>query len=186
MTGRTASMPTTVNGASAVLRLDTLPLLRKRTLLRQVLRLGLAAAARYSGSMRRRHRPPRRWYGNMCSAVRAMAASRSLSLQLFRHAQLCTAGAGIFLAPLPRVAMMGFFVRTSNLRRCCRRRRPGKFGGQVQPFAASAIAFFTIRSSSEWNVMTASRPPGFKRVDCVRASSRLTAPSSSLTAMRIA
>lgn len=39
----------------------------------------------------------------------------------------------------------------------------GKLGGQVQPFAASAMPFFTIRSSREWKVITASRPPLLSR-----------------------
>ena len=80
--------------------------------------------------------------------------------------------------------MMGFFVRISIFG-LLPQTQTGKFGGQVQPFAASAIAFFTIRSSREWNVMTASRPPGLKHATASRIT-RLTAPSSSLTAMRIA
>ena len=39
----------------------------------------------------------------------------------------------------------------------------GKSGGQMQPLANSARAFFTMRSSSEWKEITASRPPGLSR-----------------------
>ena len=61
----------------------------------------------------------------------------------------------------------------------------GNSGGQVQPLAACAIAFLTMRSSSEWKVMTASRPPGFSRsiARCIICS---TEASSSFTAIRIA
>ena len=47
----------------------------------------------------------------------------------------------------------GFFPHTQT----------GKSGGQVHPLAKAARAFFTIRSSSEWKEITASRPPGFSR-----------------------
>ena len=61
----------------------------------------------------------------------------------------------------------------------------GKSGGQVQPLAKAAKPVLTIRSSREWKVITASRPPRFSR-------GRPTGPSgppmasSSLTAMRMA
>ena len=69
----------------------------------------------------------------------------------------------------------GFFPQTQT----------GKLGGQVQPLAAAAMAFFTIRSSREWKVITASRPPGFSR-GMAASITRDTAFSSSFTAMRMA
>jgi hypothetical protein len=39
----------------------------------------------------------------------------------------------------------------------------GNRGGQIHPFAARTNACFTNLSSSEWNVMTASLPPGFRQ-----------------------
>ena len=61
----------------------------------------------------------------------------------------------------------------------------GKSFGQVQPFAASAIAIFTILSSKEWNVMTAIRPPGFNSPSASSITFS-TEPSSLFTAMRMA
>ena len=61
----------------------------------------------------------------------------------------------------------------------------GNSGGQMQPLAAAAMAFFTIRSSSEWKVITASRPPGFSR-GMASSMAFATEFSSSFTAMRIA
>ena len=61
----------------------------------------------------------------------------------------------------------------------------GNSGGQVQPLAAEAMAFFTIRSSSEWKVMIASLPPLFS-LEIAASMTRETAPSSSFTAMRMA
>ena len=46
----------------------------------------------------------------------------------------------------------------------------GKSGGQVQPFARSWRNRLTIRSSSEWNEITARRPPG--RSICERGRER--------------
>ena len=57
--------------------------------------------------------------------------------------------------------------------------------GQVQGFSNVRNAFFTIRSSSEWNVMIASRPPGFSR-SCADRIASFSPSSSPLTAMRIA
>ena len=61
----------------------------------------------------------------------------------------------------------------------------GKSGGQVQPFASSRRKFFTIRSSSEWKEITASRPPG-RSIRTAAGSAASSAPSSSLTAIRSA
>ena len=61
----------------------------------------------------------------------------------------------------------------------------GKSLGQVQPCAAFWKAVLTMRSSSEWKVMTASRHPGFSTSIALSIASA-TAPSSSLTAMRMA
>ena len=61
----------------------------------------------------------------------------------------------------------------------------GKDGGQSQPFAAAASSVLTMRSSSEWKEITASRPPGARWSMAARIM-RETAVSSSLTAMRIA
>ena len=59
----------------------------------------------------------------------------------------------------------------------------GKSGGQVHGLAWAAKNSFTIRSSSEWKLMTARIPPDSSRVSASgRARRRL--PSSSLTAMR--
>ena len=49
-----------------------------------------------------------------------------------------------------RIRTFGFFPHTHT----------GKLGGQVQPLARSCIVRLTMRSSREWKVMTASRPPG--------------------------
>ena len=47
----------------------------------------------------------------------------------------------------------------------CRRRRPGKSGGHVQPFAWAAKNRLTIRSSREWKLITATRPPGRRSLE---------------------
>ena len=61
-------------------------------------------------------------------------------------------------------------------RQMARARRPrGRY--------ATARNCFTIRSSSEWNVTTASRPPG-RSTRSAACSARTSSPSSSLTAMR--
>ena len=79
---------------------------------------------------------------------------------------------------------MGFRVRTVT-RGLFPQTQTGNSGGQVQPFAAACIAVLTMRSSSEWNVMTANRPPGLRQ-SIASSISRRTEPSSSLTAMRMA
>ena len=79
---------------------------------------------------------------------------------------------------------MGFRV-TSRITGSFPHTQTGKSGGQVHPFANSARPFFTIRSSSEWNEITASRPPGLSRGTAARII-RSTAESSSFTAMRMA
>ena len=61
----------------------------------------------------------------------------------------------------------------------------GASRGQVQPFSRDCMALLTILSSSEWKLMTAMRPPTFSRSGAVSIS-EATAPSSSLTAMRMA
>ena len=55
----------------------------------------------------------------------------------------------------------------------------------MQPRARSARKRFTRRSSSEWNEMAASRPPGRRTVQA-DGSARSSEPSSSFTAIRIA
>ena len=54
----------------------------------------------------------------------------------------------------------------------------GKSGGQVQPFACSATKRLTMRSSSEWNEITASRPPG-RSISSAAGSAASSEPSSS-------
>src|SRR5712691_1767115 len=84
-------------------------------------------------------------------------------------------------APLGRTALReverssGVFPHTQT----------GKSGGHSQPRSRSRMKRLTIRSSREWKLITASRPPGrsIEKADG-RAVSR--APSSSLTAMRSA
>ena len=61
----------------------------------------------------------------------------------------------------------------------------GKSGGHTQPRACSRRNRFTIRSSSEWKLMTASRPPGPQHPHAA-GSAASSAPSSSLTAIRSA
>ena len=61
----------------------------------------------------------------------------------------------------------------------------GKSGGQVHPLANSARSVFTIRSSNEWKVITASRPPLLRRGTAARTI-RSTLANSSFTAMRMA
>ena len=85
---------------------------------------------------------------------------------------------------LPRPETMGFLL-TSFTWGFFPHTQTGKSGGQVHPLAKAARAFFTIRSSSEWKEITASRPPGFSRGTASRTI-RSTEPSSSLTAMRMA
>ena len=61
----------------------------------------------------------------------------------------------------------------------------GRSGGQMQPWARSARKRLTRRSSSEWNEIAASRPPG--RSACQASGSASSSWSSSpLTAIRIA
>ena len=57
--------------------------------------------------------------------------------------------------------------------------------GQVQGSAMRLNAFLTMRSSSEWKVMTHRRPPGFSR-PARSSSAGSSGSSSSLTAMRSA
>src|ERR671933_2816725 len=59
----------------------------------------------------------------------------------------------------------------------------GKSGGQTQPRSSRRRNRFTIRSSSEWKLITARRPPG-RRSSSAAGSARSSAPSSSFTAMR--
>src|SRR5262249_20107371 len=61
----------------------------------------------------------------------------------------------------------------------------GKSGGQVQPRSWSRTNCLTIRSSSEWKLITASRPPGFSSSTAAGSASS-SAVSSSLTAIRSA
>ena len=61
----------------------------------------------------------------------------------------------------------------------------GNSGGQVQAVDQRRNLFFTSRSSSEWNVMTHSRPPGARCSKMVSSPSS-RASSSWLTAMRSA
>ena len=61
----------------------------------------------------------------------------------------------------------------------------GASRGQVQPFSRAAMPDFTIRSSSEWKLMTQSLPPGFSLSGAVSIMEAI-APSSSFTAMRMA
>ena len=61
----------------------------------------------------------------------------------------------------------------------------GKSGGHVQPRSLSRRNCLTMRSSSEWNEMTASRPPG-RSISSAAGSAASSEPSSSLTAMRSA
>ena len=57
--------------------------------------------------------------------------------------------------------------------------------GQVHPLAISAKVCLTMRSSNEWKVMTAMRPPGFSRPRADSSAGRITS-SSELTSMRMA
>ena len=67
----------------------------------------------------------------------------------------------------------------------CPHTQIGSSGGQMHPRARSARKRFTRRSSSEWNEIAASRPPG--RSSCQAAGSAASSwTSSSLTAMRSA
>jgi hypothetical protein len=61
----------------------------------------------------------------------------------------------------------------------------GKSGGHVQPRAAPRMKRLTIRSSSEWKLMTTIRPPGVSRSSAASSPSR-SDWSSSLVAMRSA
>jgi len=70
-------------------------------------------------------------------------------------------------------------------RRVAPQAQTGKSGGHVQPCSSSRRNRFTIRSSSEWNEMTASRPCG-RSISSAAGSARSSAPSSSLTSIRSA
>ena len=74
---------------------------------------------------------------------------------------------------------MGFLVimRSVGL---CPHTQTGKSGGQVQPAASSENSFLTMRSSSEWKVMTASLPPGTSSSAAARSAGVITS-SSALT-----
>src|SRR5579864_800694 len=61
----------------------------------------------------------------------------------------------------------------------------GKSGGHVQPRSFSRRNCLTMRSSSEWNEITASRPPG-RSIASAAGSAASSEPSSSLTAIRSA
>ena len=79
---------------------------------------------------------------------------------------------------------MGFFVMSLAVG-LCPQTHTGKSGGQMQPLAMSANFCLTIRSSSEWKVMMANRPPGARQSKALsRHWDRWS--SSPLTAMRMA
>ena len=59
----------------------------------------------------------------------------------------------------------------------------GKSGGQSHPRSRSRMKRLTIRSSSEWKLITASRPPG-RSIAKADGNAASREPSSSLTAMR--
>ena len=68
---------------------------------------------------------------------------------------------------------------------CAPQTQTGKSGGHVQPCSCARRNRLTIRSSSEWNEITASRPPG-RSISSAAGSARSSAPSSSLTSIRSA
>ena len=61
----------------------------------------------------------------------------------------------------------------------------GKLGGHVHPEDREANVCFVIRSSKEWNVITAARPPGLSRRTAASMEGAIT-ESSPFTSMRIA
>ena len=79
---------------------------------------------------------------------------------------------------------MGFLV---TLRSVCTKPQVqiGASRGQVQPFSRRAIPVLTMRSSSEWKLITHSRPP-LRSMSGAVSIMRSTSPSSSFTAIRIA
>ena len=60
----------------------------------------------------------------------------------------------------------------------------GKSGGQIHGFSFVRNLVFTMRSSSEWKVITSSRPPGASRSTKSQSACR-SGSSSSLTAIRM-
>ena len=79
---------------------------------------------------------------------------------------------------------MGFLF-TSRMSGILPQTQTGKSGGQVHPLAKPARLVLTMRSSREWNVITASLPP-LLRWETAPWSIRSTEDSSSLTAIRMA
>ncbi len=90
---------------------------------------------------------------------------------MFSPSSLSPGNTGFGVITLPS----GFFPQTHT----------GKSGGQVQGLSYRLNARFTIRSSSEWNVMTQILPPGERRPTII---SRLfsSASSSPFSSIRIA
>src|SRR3954452_6912030 len=93
-------------------------------------------------------------------------------------------------------AARGFAATSASLgrigRRCtartsgsCPHTHTGKSGGHVQPRSLSRMKCLTMRSSSEWNEITASRPPG-RSSSSAAGSANPRDSSSSFTAMRSA
>jgi len=77
---------------------------------------------------------------------------------------------------------IGFFVKMFTFG-LLPHTQTGKFLGQVQPPVKEAKVCLTIRSSSEWKVMMAMRPPLFKRDTADLIAGAITS-SSALTSMR--
>ena len=110
------------------------------------------------------------------SAGRAGAAVRTAALQLGRAGARIGGDLGVRGARSPR--------RTSR-----RSRGSAAASGRCRDCAGlperSAMKRLTMRSSSEWKVTTASRPPGFSARSAAN-SAPASSPSSSLTKMRSA
>ncbi len=82
-------------------------------------------------------------------------ALRAYSFSAVRSLALRARG---FSSSSRSVGRMGFLF-TSLMSGVRPHTHTGKSGGQMQPRAKSASPLLTMRSSSEWKVMTASRPP---------------------------
>ena len=73
------------------------------------------------------------------------------NLALFER-ELCASSSAVACFGLPSKRISGLWWQTQT----------GSSDGQMQPRAISLSVCFAMRSSSEWKVMIAMRPPGFR------------------------
>src|SRR3984957_14014606 len=108
----------------------------------------------------------------MCAGAVLRSAARSLAERARGLAEISSS-----------LAVTGRLVRTAKLGAACA--SSGRWRDPPPALARSPRKFLTMRSSSEWNDTTTSRPPGFNTRSAA-ASARCSSSSSPLTKIRSA